>query len=126
MTDQGLAEAKKATTPAPKTMYVDVPSEERDENVARGCVRVTEIIAYDFVGHKKDDEGIVLTDAKGRPIIIDKGRAPYFCQTKEQEFAFTSNNPDVRVETFTIQLQIPTARKLINAPRNVAAFREGN
>ena len=124
MSEKGLAVAPLGTTSAPKTMYIEVPPEERDENVARGCVRVIEIIAYDYIGKKKDEDGRILTDTKGNPIIIDKGRAPYFCQTAEQEFAFKSNNPDVRIETFTIQLQKPTARKLIDSPRNVEAFVE--
>ncbi len=123
MNDKGLAVAPQGITSAPK-MYIEVPHDERDENIAKGCVRVTEIIAYDYIGQKKDEEGYVLTDVKGRPIIIDKGRAPYFCQTPEQEVVFTENNPKARIETFTIQLQKQTAIKRLNSPRNMEQFKE--
>ncbi len=80
-----------------KTMYEEV---EQDENIARGCVRIKEIIAY--------REGQL-------------GRM-YFCQTKEQEQIFEENNPGVRTEAFSIQLLKSSAIEYLNDPENKKQF----
>jgi len=116
--EKGLAEPPKGIIQAPKEMYVEV---EQDDDVARGCVKVTELIAYDVVGKKRDDNGnIVIKD--GRPVDKEVGRKPCFCQTKEQELIFMENNPDVRIETFSIQLLKSTAKKYLNDPENMKQF----
>lgn len=134
MVEKGLAAASSAeTTTAPKTMYKEV---EQNENVARGYVEVTEIIAYDYVGKEE-----VIDDLTGEPTgqmrIVEKGRSPYFCQDKEDVRIFMDNNPGtrtedankvviaasgVRTETFVIQLFKSTAIKYLNAPRNMKQF----
>jgi len=122
MAKEGLAVAAEATTSAPETMYVEV---EQDENVARGCVRIKELIAYDFVKKVKGEDGRVLTDRAGNERIVENSRRPCFCQTPEQEAIFSENNsgPKVRIETFTIQLLKPTAIKFLNDPENMKQFR---
>lgn len=110
--EKGLAETPAVgTTPAPKTMYEEM---EQDENVARGCVRVKELIAYDKIGEKKNDVGKV-TD-------IERPHKPCFCQTAEQETVFAENNSTARIETFTIQLLKSTAIKFLNDPENMKQF----
>jgi hypothetical protein len=93
------------------TMYKEV---EQDEDVVRGYVKVVEIIAYDVVGKKKNEDG--------KEVIVEKGRQPYFCQDKEDAAVFAENNPGVRTETFTIQLLKSTAIKYLNGPENVKQF----
>lgn len=110
MTNSGLTETPKETTSVP-TMYQEVM---QDEDVARGCVKITEIIAYDIVGKKKDDEGI--------DRIIEKGRQPCFCQNREDVSIYAQNNPGVRTETFTIQVLKSTAIKYLNDPENMKQF----
>ena len=78
-------------------MYEEI---EQDENVARGCVKIKEIIAY-----RKNKVG-----------------EAYFCQTKEQEQTFKENNPGVRTEMFEIQLLKSTAIKYLNNPENKKQF----
>ena len=116
MINNGLAGASKGTTSAP-TMYEEI---EQGDEVARGHVQVVELIAYDFVRREfvKDEFGSI-TDKQR---VVEKGRAPYFCQTKEQEVIFKENNPDARIETFTIQLLKSTAIKYLDALRNVRQF----
>lgn len=104
-----------ATIKAPKKMLM-YEEMEQDENVAKGCVKVTEIIAYDVVGKKKDEDG--------KETIVEKGRRPYFCQTKEQENVFTENNPGIRTETFGVQLLKSTAIKKLNDPENMKQFKK--
>lgn len=118
MSKNGLAVAPGGTTLAPEELYVEM---EQDEDVARGHVRVKEIIVYDFDRMEK-----IIDDFTGEPTgkerVVEKGRKPYFCQTKEQELIFKENNPDVRTESFSIQLLKSTAIKKLNDPRNVKQF----
>jgi len=88
---------------------------EQDENVAKGCIKVTEIIVYDPAGTRKDEEGIE------RP--VEKARRPYYCQDREDLRFFESKNPNSRIETFTIQLLKSTAVKYLNDPENAGQFR---
>jgi len=115
MTKDGLAETPSGTIPAP--MYEKV---EQGDNIARGHVEVTEIIAYDFerMEKERDEYG----EFTGREKKIEKPRDPYFCQTKEQEKIFKQNNPDARIESFTIQLLESTAIEFINRPENIKQF----
>lgn len=98
-------------------MYEEI---EQDENVARGCVKIKEIIAYVFVRMEKE-----IDERTGKPTgkkkRIEKG-SPYFCQTKEQEQTFKENNPGVRTEMFEIQLLKSTAIKYLNNPENIKQF----
>ena len=118
MTKDGLAEAPARTTSAPKTMYEEI---EEIEDVARGHIRVKELIAYDFVRMEtiKDELTGQDTDMKRK---IEKSRGPYFCQTKEQEVVFGENNPKARIETFGIQLLKSTAIAKLNDPENMKQF----
>ena len=119
--EKGLAETTKVITPAP--MYQE--ETERDENVARGCVKVTEIIAYDATKEKrKNAEGEVKKDRDGKVLYVEVPRRPYFCQTKEQEAIFSENNPSTRTETFEIQLLKSTAVKYLNDPENMKQFKK--
>jgi len=93
------------------TMFKEV---EQDEDVARGHVKVTELIAYDAVGKKTDEDG--------REKIIEKSRGPFFCQDKEDELVFLENNPNARMETFTVQLLKSTAIHYLNSPENMKQF----
>jgi len=119
MIGQGQAEAANAaTTKAPKGMYVKM---EPDDNVARGCVRVKELIAYDFdrMEKEKDEHTGKYT---GREIPIEKGRKPCFCQTAEDEAIYRANNPKARIESFDIQLLESTAIEKLNDPENMKQF----
>lgn len=98
-------------------MYEEI---EQDENVARGCVKVKEIIAYDFVRMEKEIDELT-GKPTGKKKRIEKG-SPYFCQTKEQEQAFKENNPGIRTEMFEIQLLKSTAIKYLNDPENIKQF----
>lgn len=110
--ENGLTETSKTETiSVPKIMYRET---EQAENVARGHVMVTEIIAYDIVGKKKNEDG--------KEIDVEKGRPPYFCQDKEDATIFAENNPGTRTETFTVQLLKSTAIKCLNNPENVKQF----
>lgn len=134
MTRQGQAEAAgttvAATTEAPKKKEYEMYEEmEQGENVARGCVKVTEIIAYDatkeprrYMPEKAGDKGEIMTDKEGNILYVEVGRQPYFCQTKEQESIFAENNPGIRTETFGIQLLKSTAIKYLDDPRNIKQF----
>lgn len=95
-----------------KTMYKEI---EQDENVARGCVKVIEIIAYDPVGKKRNED-----DTKD--VIVEKGRAPYYCQDPEDELVFAENNPNARTEKFNVQLLKSTAIRYLNDPENMKQF----
>jgi len=118
MSKDGLAMAPQGTTLAPKGMYRE---EEQDETVARGCVRVTEVIAYDFVRMET-----VMDELTGKPTEmkrkIEKGREPYFYQNSEDFVAFRDNNPDARLESFDIQMRKATAIKRLNKKSNVIQF----
>lgn len=128
MSNDGLAVTPEGTTAAP-TLYEEV---EQGDEVARGHVQVKEIIAYDFVEKRKVIERDKLGNEIGsKLVIIENGRKPYFCQTKEQELIFLENNPGVRTkesnsgvrtESFSIQLLKSTAIKYMNDPRNVKQF----
>lgn len=119
MSKNGLAVAPSGTTPAPG-MYEEI---EEIEDVARGHVKVKELIVYEF-----DRMEEVIDDQTGKPSgkmrKVEKSRGPYFCQTKEQEVIFAENNPKVRIETFTIQLLKSTAIKKLNDPDNMKQFEE--
>lgn len=119
MLDKGLAAAPSTgTTSAPKTMYRD---EEQDVAVARGCVRVTEVIAYDFVRMEKVRDELTgeFTDKERK---IERSRGPYFYQDSEDFLVFRENNPDARLESFGIQMRKSTAKKRINKPENMKQF----
>lgn len=128
MSNDGLAETPKGTISAPG-MYEEI---EQGDEVARGHVQVKEIIAYDFIERKKVIERDKIGNEIGSKwVIIENGRSPYFCQTKEQELVFLENNPGVRTEnfnsgvrteSFSIQLLKSTAIKYMNNPRNVKEF----
>ena len=128
MSNDGLAVTPKGTIAAPG-LYEEV---EQGDEVARGHVAVKEIIAYDFVEKRKVIERDKLGNEIGSKwVIIENGRKPYFCQTKEQELIFMENNPGVRTEdsnsgvrteSFSIQLLKSTAIKYMNGPRNVEQF----
>jgi len=109
------------TTSAPKEMYD--ATIEQSENVARGCVMVTEILAYDATKkERRNAENEVKKDRDGNILYVEVPRCPYFCQTKEQETIFSRNNPGVRTETFEIQLLKSTAIKCLNDPENMKQF----
>ncbi len=112
MSKDGLAVAPAGTTPAP-TMYEEM---EQEQDVARGCIKVIEIIAYDKIGTKTNDVGKV-TD-------IERSRKPCFCQTPEDEVIYKEKYPKARIETFTIQLLKKTAIAKLDDPDNVRQFRE--
>ncbi len=118
MSKDGLAVASEETTSAPKGMYRE---EEQDETVARGCVRVTEVIAYDFVRMEK-----VMDELTGKPTDkerkIEKSRGPYFYQDSEDFLIFRENNPKARVESFGIQMLKSVAIKRLNKPENMKQF----
>jgi len=124
MSNQGLAETSKETTKAP-TMYREI---EQEENVARGCVEVVEIIAYDATKEprrhppEKNQSKGEIVKKDGVVLYVEIGRAPYFCQDPEDALVFAENNPNVRTETFTIQLRKSTAIKYLDAPRNMKQF----
>ena len=125
MSNQGLAETSKETTKAP-TMYREI---EQNENIARGCVEVIEIIAYKDTKeprrHPPEKHGlkgeIIKKDGETQYVEISSG--PYFCQDPEEAQIFTENNPDLRTETFTVQVRKSTAIKYLNAEENVNKFK---
>ena len=129
MSNDGLAVTPEGTTAAPKGLYKEI---EQGDEVARGHVQVKEIIAYDFVEKRKVIERDKLGNEIGsKMVVIENGRKPYFCQTKEQELIFKENNPGVRtedsnsgvrMESFSIQLLKSTAIKYLDDPRNVEQF----
>ena len=120
MSKEGLAETAEATTSAP-TMYRE---EEQDETVARGCVRITEVIVYDFLRmHKILDE--LTGQPTGQERKIEKSRGPYFYQDSEDFLIFKENNPKSRFETFGIQVLKSTAKKYMNNPENMKQFKKG-
>lgn len=116
----------------PKTGTISPPKEqemyrvvEQGDNVAKGHVEVTELIAYDPIGKKIGDDGKVMTDVKGREILIEKSRGPYFCQDREDVLFFTQNNRSSRIESFSIQVLKSTAKKYIDNPENMKQFGKG-
>ncbi len=112
MSEKGLAGAPARTTPAPG-MFIEM---EQDEDVARGHVKVVEIIAYDKIGEKKNDVGKVSD--------IERSRKPCFCQTSDHETIYKAKYPKARIETFTIQLLKKTAMEKLNDPDNMRQFKE--
>ena len=130
MLGKGLAETAEATTPAPKKMYREL---EQGENVARGCVEVKELIAYEATSEprrcapeKPGIKGEIKTDRDGKILYVEISRKPCFCQTPEQERIFRENNSDSRIETFTIQLLKSTAIEAIDNPENMKQFEGRN
>ena len=126
MAEKGLAETSVETIPAP--MYVEM---EQDEDVARGCVKVTELIMYDvtkekrrYTPEKPGIKGEIMKDKEGNVLYVEIGHKPYFCQTKEQEITFAANNPDARIETHTLQVLKQTAIGFLNSERNMEQFKE--
>ena len=124
MSEKGLAETLKGTTPAP-TMYREI---EQEENVARGCVEVIEIIAYKatkeprrYPPEKPGIKGEIIKK-DGNVLYVEIGYAPYFCQDPEDALVFAENNPDLRTESFTVQLRKSTAIKYLDSPRNMKQF----
>lgn len=126
---QGLAKAPERnaeeTTKAP-TMYREI---EQGENVARGCVEVIEIIAYDATKEprrhpleKGETKGRIRKDKDGNVMYIEIPRQPYFCQDPEDALTFSENNPDTRTETFTVQIRKSTAINYLDSPRNMKQF----
>ncbi len=114
------------TTKAPVTFDEDI---EQGDNVARGCVEIIEIIAYDatkeprrHIPEKAGGTGEIMKDKDGNILYVEIGRKPYFCQTKEQEIIFSENNPGVRTETFGIQILKSSAIKYMNDPENKKQF----
>ncbi len=102
---------------------------EQDESVAKGCVKVIEIITYDATEEprrhfpeKAGGIGEIMRDKDGNILYVEKSRQRCFCQTKEQEIIFSENNPGARTETFTIQLLKSTDIKNMNDPENVKQF----
>lgn len=127
MSESGLAGSPTGTIPAPKTMYQEI---EQGENIARGCIEVIEIIAYEATKeprrHPPERDGRmgeVWKDKDGSILYVEKAREPYFCQDPEDALVFAENNPDVRTETFNIQIRKNTAIKYLNAPRNMKQFK---
>ena len=118
MSKDGLAVASEETTSAPKGMYRE---EEQDETVARGCVRVTEVIAYDFVRMEKVRDELTgkFTDMERK---VERSRGPYFYQDSEDFIIFKENNPDARLESFGIQMLKSTAIKRMNSRENMKQF----
>ena len=111
MDETGLAEAVKTTTKAPKTMFQDI---EQDETVSRGYVKVTEIIAYDAVGKRINEDG--------KEVVVEKSRGPYFYQDSEDYITFAQNNRGARLETFGVQLLKSSAIKYMDSPENIKQF----
>jgi len=125
MSKTGLAEASQETTPAPE-MYREM---EQDETVARGCVRVTEVIVYDptkkprrYVPDKVGGIGEIMKDKDGNTIYEEISRGPFFYQDSEDFLALQENNPKSRFETFGIQMLKSTAKKRMNKPENMKQF----
>ena len=120
----GLAKTSKETTKAP-TMYREI---EQAENIARGHVEVIEIIAYKATKkprrHPPEKHGlqgeIIKKDGETQYVEVSSG--PYFCQDPEDAQIFTENNPDLRTESFTVQVRKSTAIKYINAVENMKQF----
>ncbi len=118
MNKDGLAVTPAGTISAPKGMYEEI---EEIEDVARGHIRVVELIAYEF--DRMEEIIDEFTDEPtGKMRKVEKSRRPYFCQTKEQEVIFKENNSDLRIETFSIQLLKSTAIKYLNDPENMKQF----
>jgi len=120
MEKTGLAEAQTRTTSAPKTMYKEI---EEIEDVARGHVKVIEILVYEFDRMEEVIDEFT-GQSTGKERKVEKSRGPYWCQTKEQEIIFKENNFGVRIETFNIQLLKSTAIKYLNSPENMKHFKE--
>ena len=120
------------TTKAPQgtttaSMYREI---EQEENVARGHVEVIEIIAYKatkeprrYPPEKPGIQGEIMKK-DGKTLYVEVSSGPFFCQDPEDEQIFTENNPDLRTETFTIQVRKSTAIKYLNAPENMKRFKE--
>lgn len=129
MNKQGLATASAETTEAP-TMYREI---EQAENVARGCVEIVEVIAYDttkraqrHLPDRNNTKGVIKKDKDGKTLYEEDGRKPYYCQDPSDVMIFKDNNPNARIETFTIQLRKKTAIEALNSPRNMKQFKEAS
>lgn len=126
MSNNGLAKTAQATTKAP-TMYREI---EQAENVARGHVEVIEIITYKATKtprrHPPEKHGlkgeIIKKDGETQYVEVSSG--PYFCQDPEDSQIFTETHPDLRTESFTVQVRKSTAIKYIDAEDNMKQFKE--
>lgn len=118
MSKDGLATAPKETTEAPKGMYREI---EEIEDVAKGHIKVKELIAYDF-DRMEEIEDEYTGELTGRMRKVEKSRGPYFCQTAEDERIFKENNTEARIESFNIQLLKSTGIEKINNPENMKQF----
>jgi hypothetical protein len=120
----GTTKTSEETTKAP-TMYKEI---EQEENVARGHVEVIEIIAYKatkeprrYPPEKHGLKGEIIKK-DGATLYVEVSSGPFFCQDPEDEQFFTENNPDLRTESFTVQVRKTTAIKYIDAPANMKQF----
>lgn len=126
MSEKGLTATSQETTVVP--MYVET---EQEENVARGCISVKELIAYEVTKvprrHTPEKPGMlgeIKKDKDGSILYVEIPHKPCFCQTAEQERIFSENNSDLRIETFTIQLLKSTGIKFLDDPDNMKQFKE--
>ena len=55
-------------------------------------------------------------------IQINANGKTYFCETSQEQHVFSENNPDVKTETFHIELEDSTARRYLNDPENKKQF----
>lgn len=53
--------------------------------------------------------------------VIEPGKT-YFCTTPQEQSIFADNNPDVKVETFNIEMPTFVADKHLNDPENKKQF----
>jgi hypothetical protein len=127
--NDGLAKTSKETTKAP-TMYREI---EQEENVARGCVEIIEIIGYKatkvlrrYPPDKDQATGDVMKDKEGNKLYVEEPQGPFYCQQPDQSMTFAENNPNLRTETFTIQIRKATALAYLNDPENMKQFKEAN
>lgn len=131
MSKDGLVATPQGTTSTPpKEMYEEM---EQGEEVAKGCIEVKELIAYDITDEPRRSapekpglRGEIKTNREGKTLYVENPRKPCFCQTAEQEAIFSENHPSpkTRVETFTIQLLKSTAIKFLDDPENMKQFKE--
>lgn len=91
---------------------------------------VTPGMTFDIVlpthGRQSGGEGEQHVLAKPEPttrvIQINAEGKRYFCSTPEEQQIFTENNPDVKTESFNLELPISTADKYLNDPENKKQF----
>jgi len=66
--------------------------------------------------------GEIRKDKDGNVLYVEVSSGPFFCQDPEDAQIFTENNPDLRTETFTVQVRKSTAIKYLDAPENMKQF----